>query len=289
LNIVVVTIDKMTSKTGEVRENFQGSTAEGYLREPISFEPATVTVSGPGEVVSRIAYASMLIKRENLSKSVSGAMGYTLMDAEGREVKSDRLKLEPELVSFTVPVVKTKDVVLSVELIEGGGAKKEDAVVEIEPQVITLSGDAATLDGINQLYLGTVDLSSFISSFSQTYSIPLPNDVANLSGETEAVVSVTIKGLETKRLMTSKIELINAAEGYTAVPITQNKEVIIRGPAEIIDLIEPQNIRIVADLSGLGQAVGRYSVSTKVYIDGYSEAGVVGSDYNIVVELQKGE
>jgi hypothetical protein len=34
---------------------------------------------------------------------------------------------------------------------------------------------------------------------------------------------------------------------------------------------------------------GRYSVSTKVYIDGYSEAGVVGSDYNIVVELQKGE
>jgi hypothetical protein len=41
-------------------------------------------------------------------------------------------------------VVKTKDVVLSVELIEGGGAKKEDAVVEIEPQVITLSGDAAT-------------------------------------------------------------------------------------------------------------------------------------------------
>lgn len=287
LSLVMVTIDKMTSRPVEVREDFQGSTAEGYLREPISFEPATVTVSGPDEIVSRIAYALVLIKRENLSKSVSGTMPYTLIDTEGKEINTDKLKLEPELVDFTVPVVKTKDVVLSVDLIEGGGAKTRDAVVNIDPHVITLSGDAETLDGINQIYLGTIDLSSFISSISQTWSIPLPNNVTNISGETEATVTVEVKGLKTKSLLTTNIELINTAEGYTPIPITQSKEVIIRGPAEIIDLVEPQNVRIVADLSGLGQALGRYSVGTKVYVDGYSEAGVVGSEYNIVVELQQ--
>jgi YbbR domain-containing protein len=285
--ILRVIIDNMTKKTVEVREDFQGSTAEGYMKEPVTFNPATVTVSGPEEVISKIEYASVLIKRENLSKSVSGTVSYDLRDADDNIISVERLSLEPELVSFYVPVVKTKDVVLSVELIEGGGAKKKDAVIEITPQVITLSGDAATLDGINQIYLGTIDLSSFISSTNQVFSIPLPNDVTNISGETEASVTVTVKGLETKRLYTTNIELINAAEGCRAIPITQSKEVVIRGPAEIIDLIEPQNIRIVADLSSLGNSKGRYSVDTRVTIDGYSEAGVVGSDYAIVVELQE--
>jgi YbbR domain-containing protein len=50
--LVEVTIDKMTSKTVEVREDFKGSVAEGYMREPIIFKPETVTVSGPEEIVS---------------------------------------------------------------------------------------------------------------------------------------------------------------------------------------------------------------------------------------------
>jgi hypothetical protein len=170
----------------------------------------------------------VVINRENLNKNVTGTSNYDLLDAEGHEISQDKLKLEPEQVSYTVPIVKTKDVVLSVDLIEGGGAKKKDAVVEITPSVITLSGDAATLDGINQLYLGTIDLASFVTSTTQTFSIPLPNDVTNISGETQATVNVTVKGLVTKRLITNNIELINVSEGFAAIPITQSKEVIIR-------------------------------------------------------------
>ena len=32
--------------------------------------------------------------------------------------------------------------------------------------------------------------------------------------------------------------------------------------------------------------MGRYSVPTKVVIDGYREAGVVGDNYNVVVSLE---
>ena len=43
----------------------------------------------------------------------------------------------------------------------------------------------------------------------------------------------------------------------------------------------------MGDLSSIGNAVGRYSVPTTVYVDGYSEAGVIGSDYNVVVSLEE--
>ena len=60
----------------------------------------------------------------------------------------------------------------------------------------------------------------------------------------------------------------------------------IRGPKEIIDLIDKDNIRIVGDLTDIGNAVGRYSVPTTVEILGYREAGVIGDNYNVVVSLE---
>jgi hypothetical protein len=52
-------------------------------------------------------------------------------------------------------------------------------------------------------------------------------------------------------------------------------------------VIEANNIRIVADLKDLSKAVGRYSVVPKIYIDGYSEAGVINNNYAIVLSLWK--
>jgi hypothetical protein len=159
------------------------------------------------------------------------------MDSEGKEIISDEITSNPETVNYEVPVVKTKDVILSVDIIPGGGAKKEDVKVELSPQVVTLSGDAATLDSINQLNLGSIDLSSFVTSDVKTFTKPLPNDVKNLSGETEATVTVTLinEKLITKRIMATNIELINVAEGYSAIPITQYIEVTIRGPKQIFE------------------------------------------------------
>ena len=99
-------------------------------------------------------------------------------------------------------------------------------------------------------------------------------------------MTVSVKGLATKTVITTNISFDNVSEGYAPKAITQYKEILIRGPREIIDLIDGSNIRIVADLTDIGNAVGRYSVPTKVYIDGYREAGVIGDSYNVVVSLE---
>ena len=244
-------------------------------------------VSGPENVVSRVSYAHVVVDRENLTKTVVGTVGFTLMDRDGNPVVSEDLSTDVESVVYTIPVVMVKDVVLKVNLLDGGGASSANAVVDISPKTITLSGDVSVLNGINQIVLGTVDLSSFAQSHTGSYAIAIPNNVNNLSGVKEANVTVTVKGLATKRLVTTNISFINVSDGYTASAITQFKEVVIRGPQEIIDLVDAENIRVVGDLSSIGNAVGRYSVPTTVYVDGYSEAGVIGSDYNVVVSLEE--
>ena len=283
---VKVNIDKLMSVPVEVRGDFEGSVQEGYMQEPITYEPATVLVSGPEEIVSHIKCAHVVLDRENLNRTVTGAVSYTLLDYEDKPVDLAELSVDVSTVQYTIPIVMVKDIVLTVDLIEGGGAKETNAVVDIRPQVLTLTGAAELLQGINKNTLGTIDLASFEKTYTVTYPIPLPNGAENLSGEKEAAVTVSIRGLETKHLIATNITFINVSEGYEPKAITQYKEIVIRGPAEIVALVDYRNVQLVADLSEIGSAVGRYSVPTSVYITGYSEVGVVEGNYNVVVSLE---
>ena len=283
---VTVNIDNLLTRPIEVRGDFEGSVQEGYMQEPITYEPATVMVSGPEEIISHISCAHVVLDRENLNRTVTGTVSYTLLDYEDKPVDLQELSVDVTEVKYTIPIVMVKDVVLTVDLIEGGGAKETNAVVDIRPNVLTLTGDAELLQGINRTTLGAIDLASFEQSYTVTYPIPLPNGAENLSGDKEATVTVSIRGLKVRSIITTNITFINVSEGYVANPITQYKEIVIRGPAEIVDLVEPGNIQVVGDLGEYGNAVGRYSVPTSVYITGYSEAGVIGSSYNVVVSLE---
>ncbi len=284
---MVIKIDRLdVNPEVVVRGVFDGTVAEGYMREPIIYSPETIEVSGPESVISQIAYAKVVIDRVDLTRTVSGVVEFVLVDSDGKVIESADIKTSVNEIQYTIPIVKVKDVALTVNLLEGGGATENDAVVRIEPATISISGDAELLSGINQLQLGTIDLASFAQSTTETFAIVLPNGVNNLSGEKEATVNISIKGLATKRVITTNIIFINVSEGYKPRSVTQYKEVLIRGPKEIVDLIDKDNIRIIGDLTDIGNAVGRYSVPTTVEILGYREAGVIGDNYNVVVSLE---
>ena len=283
---VTVNIDNLITKPVEVRGDFEGSVQDGYMQEPIVYEPATVMVSGPEEVVSHIACAKVVLDRENLNRTVTGTVSYTLLDYEEKAVDTQELSMDVEEVRYTIPIVMVKDIVLTVDLIEGGGAKATNAVVEVKPNVLTVTGDAELIQGINQITLGAIDLAAFEQTYTATYPIPLPNGAENLTGDKEAIVTVNIRGLAARHILTTKISFTNVSEGYVANPITQYKEVVIRGPEDIIYMVAPDNVQLVADLSEYGNAVGRYSVPTTVYITGFNEVGVVEGNYNVVVSLE---
>ena len=283
---VTVNIDNLITKPVEVRGDFEGSVQDGYMQEPIVYEPATIMVSGPEEVVSHIACARVVLDRENLNRTVTGSVSYTLLDYEDKPVDTKELSMDVEEVKYTIPIVMVKDIVLTVDLIEGGGAKATNAVVEVKPNVLTVTGDAELIQGINQITLGAIDLAAFEQTYTVTYPIPLPNGAENLSGDKEAIVTVNIRGLAARHILTTKISFTNVSEGYVANPITQYKEVVIRGPEDIIYMVAPDNVQLVADLSEYGNAVGRYSVPTAVYITGFNEVGVVEGNYNVVVSLE---
>ena len=61
---------------------------------------------------------------------------------------------------------------------------------------------------------------------------------------------------------------------------------LVRGPQEALDAVTASQIRIVADLSDLDPSTGTRTVPVRVYLDGSSEVGVVGT-YNVSISITR--
>ena len=284
VDYITVTVGKLLTRDIEVRGVYDAKIAEGYSAKPLEFNPQTVEVSGPESIVSALDYAWVTVERETISKTVEDSLNYTLYDKNGNQVRFDNLKVSDERINVTLPIVMVKDVALKVNLFPGAGAAETNAKVTVTPSTITLSGDATQLEEINAITLDSIDLSDFVSSFTERYTIAIPNGLTNETGTTEADVTVQILGLTTVRLSATNIKTQNVPDGYTASIVTQSLDVTVRGKETDISKLKAENISIVADLSTLGSAVGTFSVDAKVYVDGFTDTGAVG-DYKITVTL----
>ena len=186
---------------------------------------------------------------------------------------------------MVAPVVKTKEVALTVNIVPGGGATADDAVIDIEPKSIVVSGLEADLEGLTEISLGSINLSDVVGAKAIPFIINLDPSLTNESGLLSATVMVAVEGLDTEVFAVSNIIPTSPPEGYTAEVVTQSVLVTVRGPAEDLAKIDASQIRIVADLSNV-TVLGASRVPVQVYLDGINTVGVIG-EYTIAVNMDR--
>ena len=295
---IQVTVTRLMSKTVEVRGVFKGTVDEdnNYRANPVEVTPGTIKVQGPETLVNQVEYAQVTITGDNLTKTYTGELGFLLMTADGEVVDDDDLTTNVNTVSVVMPVVKTMEVPLSVEYVYGGGITEDNferyVTVDIQPATIQASGDEADVSYLEgkTITVGKIDLSQVVQE-EQVFVFPieLSTELSNDSGITQATVTVTIKGLETKTVETSNIDIINTPDGFTADAVTQSLQVKVRGPADALETVEGYQIRVVVDLEGQNLRQAQFPFTPKIYLDGDSRCGVIspGSNgYIVVVNIQ---
>lgn len=283
---LTITVDTLVKKDIKVNAVYNGGVADGYHAEPIEMSPGSISIAGPKEVLEKIDHVTVTIMRENISKTIDEELPFILYDNENREISTDNLVLSRKTVKVKIPVVMVKKVPLTVKLNPGAGADTANTLYTISPETVTLSGNADVLGNLNQIALGTIDLSQFLQTTSQTFKIALPNGTTNLTGSTEATVAVTVKGLESKRFSSSNIQVTNVTNGYTATIITTSADVLLRGTSAALSSVSADQLRINADLSSLGTTTGTFSVLANVYIDGSTgDIGAIGDTKITVMVL----
>ena len=279
-------VSAQTSKTIQVRGSFEGQLAEGYTAEIPVFEPSTITISGPDAYISNVSYAWVTFGKDGVDSTYSVETGFVLLDKDGEECATTGISCSTDVVKATLPLLAKKEVPLNVDLIEGAGATSKNTKVKIEPETITLAGDSALMAGLNKITVATIDLTDFGLSFTDTFTIPLSDEVKNLTGVTEATVTVEVVGLETRTFTVKNISCTNVSDGYEAEIISESITVTLRGTAEQLDQVKTENLRAVADLVDYKGSTGAYMPEVKIHVDGFPEVGAIGEN-NISIEIRK--
>lgn len=284
---VEILVDKLSTKEVPVRATFQGDVESGYVAEAIELENDTIDISGPQELVSSVSYAQVTLERTNLSKTVSDSLSYTLMDEDNNPVVSDEIRCEVDKIGVLMQVNMVKEIPLVVAYSEGGGATLDHTIETIEPSTITVKGPAEELETLNSLTLGTIDLASVHTVYTQDFNIVVPNGMVNLT-EDVATVTVELVNLKEKTFRVTNLELASTPdpEQLRATLGTLSIQVKLRGDAEVIDSISASDIRAVADLSSLGSTTGQFSVPVEIYVDGFSGVGAMGT-YSVLVSISE--
>ena len=285
---VSVTVVPLYSKEIEIEGTFAGEVADGYQAGELEITPKTVIVRGEESAVNQVARAVVEIGGETLTETFEGELPILLLDSKGQPIEDSRIRTNVDTALVTLPVEVVKEVPLTVELIPGGGVTdvNTQVKVEISPETILIAGEAVDVDPTTEISLGSIDLSTVFTS--QTFEMPieLTSELSNTSGVTKATVTVTIEGLDMRTVTVTEIEPTNVSDGYRATVVTQSIDIQIRGPRESLDQIAPSQIRVVADLTDIVSATGRYTVPAKVYLDAPGNVGVVGT-YTVVVQVSR--
>lgn len=142
IRTVQVEIGELNKKDIEIRCKVVGNVAEGYIAGTVEMLPETLEVRGQQADIMQISYAQVTLDIENASSTVVELLDYELYDFNDQLIESKNIHPMSENVQVTMPVLKVKDVPLTVQLYRIRGLAARELHLYAQPQRITLSGDA---------------------------------------------------------------------------------------------------------------------------------------------------
>ncbi len=283
--MVTVQVERRISKPVPVDIQYNGTLPENYMadKENRSLDYENVTVTGPQAVVDQIAMARIEVDLSDRSESHSGKYQYTLCNEKGEPVDAEMVVTDVEAVNLTLKIVRVKEVALTVNVIDGGGATKDNSTITVEPEVILVSGSDTLLEDLESVELGTVYLGELSADEILTFPIKLPEGITNETGVEEGKVNVQFPQLETKKLTVTNIQAINIPSGMEVQIATKRLELLLRGTKKAIAAVTADNITVIVDFAG--EQAGTASVKAQITVS-IADVGAVGA-YNVTASVKK--
>ena len=287
---VSVRVGDLFRKTDvEIRVNLVGAVADGFAAGRVTTLPETLEVWGQQSEVTRVSYAQVTLNIENASSTVNEMLSYDLYDEDGVLIESSTIHSATNAIQVMMPVISATEVPLTVGFIEEAGVRKESFDYALNVNHITLSGDANQIAQLGELVLGEVALAEIDEEQAITFPIPIPEGLTNLSGVTQATLTIANRDVAKQAFPVTNFSYENFSDPErTVAVVTSSLDVTLRGARDTLERIDPESIFAIADLTDVANATGTYTVPAGFYIVGEPDVGLVGS-YQLTIRISTPE
>ncbi len=283
---VSVRVGELFRKTDvEIRCKLVGNVADGYVAGRVQLLPETLEIWGQQSDVMQVSYAQVTLNIENARSTIVELLEFELHGYDDELIENRDIHAASDAIQVTMPVISATDVPLVVKFIEDAGVRAESFDYSLDTNSVTLSGDANQISQLGEIVLGEIVLADIEGTQTFTYDISIPEGLSNLSGVTSATLNITNRDVATRDVTVTRFDYENFdAEDRSVEVVTSSLNVILRGSRGTLDGIAADQVSVVADLSGVTNAVGTYTVPANVRIEGNPDIGTT-QNYQLTVRI----
>ncbi|RJP50541.1 MAG: hypothetical protein C4583_10380 [Anaerolineaceae bacterium] len=262
-----VTLEPLASRVFPVGLTLNGQPATGYQAGNPALEPLEVLVSGAESLVEQVERARVIVNLTGTRESIEQETEVQLYNENNQVLRG--LSINPSTVSVNIPVSQQggyRDVAVKV-LVQGqvaNGYLLTD--LSVFPPIVTVySTDPALVNALpGILETQPLELRGASEDITTRLALNLPEGVS-VVGEQSVQVRVGISPIQSNLTLSKiNIEVVGLAEGLDAQISPSEVDVILSGPAPLLDSLLLQDIRVVVDVTDLG--LGVYQLTPKVEI-----------------------
>ncbi len=283
---VTIQVSRRIRKEVPVRISYTGTLPENFVADVQNavLDHATVTVSGPEELLDQIEYASITVDLAGRMDTIVETCRHTLCDRNGNPIEDvSSVTANVSDIRLTVRVWQIKELPLEILVENGGGLTGDMVTLTPNHTSILVSGSRADLEKLEKIVLGTVNLGDLTEHTTELrFDVVLPEGVKNESGITQVIVQVQMPQMETKAFRITKFVIVGEPEGMSVQVRVPTLVVQIRGPVELLNQLTADMIVATIDCSNQELVKNSYNnLWLTITIDGMEGVGAVG-EYKIL-------
>lgn len=282
---IAVSVATLVTKTVPIElDTGEGKAKEGFFFDGSSAyaEPSEITISGPDFEVNTVSHAVIdCTDISELEETVVESRTVALLQEDGSAANLRLSSVGQTEATVSLPIQKYKEIKLSVDLRDGGGATSENVdSLLFSNDTLLIRGSASQIDNFDDLLVvGAIDLAKITATNNKkSFSISLPNGIKNVNGIDKVEVTVKLKGLRTQTylIFADNVELLNIPQNADISLNAEKIAVKLRGSEADIALVNADDIQLSLDLSGVSESG---EVLAAVRIDKFPNVAVIEDVY----------
>jgi YbbR domain-containing protein len=262
-----LSLEQLVTTTMPVELILNGEPAIGYKTGDVVLDPAEVVISGPESFVAKVKHVRANLDVTNARQSIETSLPIRIETESGSLVEG--VSVHPDSIQVSLPVAQQggyRDLAVKV-MITGklaSGYRLTD--ITASPLTVTVySEDIPLIESLpGYVETTTLDLSGVSNNIATKLSLDLPSGVL-LIGDQTVSVQIEIVPIEDSRpIAFRQVEVIGLSPGLKVQISPTTVDVILAGPLPVLNSLQPSDVHVLLDLSGL--TAGTYQLTPAVIV-----------------------
>ena len=283
---ISVTLEPLVTQTFPLKLDVTGQPAVGYQAGTPALDVGQVVVHGAKSLVGRVKQVNVEVNLNGVREGISTSVPIIAYEEAGQAING--INLQPETARVIFPITQEsgfRDMAVKV-VVRGqvtDGYRLDN--ITVSPQVVTVySTDPELVNSLpGAVETQPLDLHNVNSNINTHLGLNLPSGVSVI-GDPNVTIEADISAIESSLTLSGEqVEITGLPSNLSAQISPITVDVIISGPLPLLNTLTHQDVRIIVDVTGLGEGAHQLTPTVQVLISNLQVESILPETVEVIL------